>query len=60
MSNLEPINKRTSASIYLEYLNDWLTVSKMAEYYNMSEKRLSKLIDKGRKEHENNVNMHRI
>ena len=45
------ITKRTAESIYLEYVNDWLTVSKMAEYYSTSVKRLNKLIDKGRDEH---------
>lgn len=48
---MEAMSKRSAESIYLEFLNDWLTVKRMAEYYNKSEKQMNKLIDKGRDEH---------
>lgn len=41
-------HNRTNESVYLEYVNDWLTVAKMAEYYQISIKELSEIIDKGR------------
>lgn len=47
-----PISTRTPESIYLEYFNDWLTVSRMAEYYSVSEAKLNHLINAGRKAHE--------
>ncbi len=47
-----PFSERTAESIYLEYVNDWLTVVRMAENYNRSEEELTKLIDQGRKDHD--------
>ena len=47
-----PISTRTPESIYLEYFNDWLTVSRMAEYYSISEAKLNHIINAGRKAHE--------
>jgi hypothetical protein len=46
-----PISKRTPESIYLEYFNDWLTISRMAEYYYISESKLHTIINEGRKAH---------
>ena len=48
-------SKRTSADIYLEWVNDWLTISAMAENYGRTEKDMTEIIDKGRIEHEKNV-----
>jgi len=45
------MSKRTAESVYLEYLNDWLTVSRMAENYGRTEKQMNAIIDKGRNEH---------
>lgn len=42
---------RTKESIYLEYFNDWLTVDKMAEYYQTTKKNLLKLLEDGKFEH---------
>lgn len=52
---ITPFSKRTNANIYLEYVNDWLTVKAMAENYGRSEKAMLDIIDKGRVEHEENV-----
>jgi len=46
-----PNKLKSNEAIYLEYLNDWLTVSRMAEYYQMEEAELSKIIETGKKEH---------
>jgi len=45
--------KRTKKPIewYLEYLNDFVTVARMAEYYEMDEMELESLIDLGRAEY---------
>lgn len=48
---LTPMSKRTPESIYLEYLNDWLTVERMAENYGRTKAQMNKLIDKGREQH---------
>jgi len=54
-----PINARTPESIYLEYFNDWLTVSRMAEYYSISEAKLMNMISAGRKAQEKQDQKHR-
>ena len=33
MNTLTPMSKRTAEDIYLEYVNDWLTIDAMAENY---------------------------
>jgi len=48
---MKPFSKRTNEEIYLEWLNDWLTIKSMAENYNMHAQDLGNLIDKGRDEH---------
>lgn len=55
MEKLIPFSKRTAASIYLEFINDWLTIKAIAENYNMEEDAMLTLINKGRREHEENV-----
>ena len=40
--------KKKLISIYLEYLNDFLTVSRMAEYYGLSVEDMSTLIEMGK------------
>lgn len=43
--------KRTPIEWYLEYLNDFVTVARMAEYYGMDEMELEIIIDQGRAEY---------
>jgi hypothetical protein len=38
-------------SMYLDYLNDFLTIRGFAEYYGLTDKGAMRIIDKGRKEH---------
>lgn len=54
------LTNRTAESVYLEYLNDFLTVSRMAEYYNIKEEELNALIDKGRDEHIQKFNLNKL
>ena len=44
MKTLTPFSERTAESIYLEYVNDWLTIDKMAEYYQIEPEKLSQII----------------
>lgn len=44
MSALTPFNKRTAESIYLEYLNDWLTIDRMANNYQIEPEKLGQII----------------
>lgn len=53
---MKPFSRKTSIEIYLEYVNDWLTVEKMADNYNRSIEFMNNLIDNGRIKHENNAN----
>lgn len=50
-----PFSKRTVSDIYLEYINDWLTVSAMADNYGRTEQEMNEIINNGREEHEENV-----
>jgi hypothetical protein len=45
MKTLKPFSQRTPEEIYLEYLNDWLTIDAMAENYGIerSEEHTSEL-----------------
>lgn len=54
---MKPFSKRTAAEIYLEYVNDWITISAMAENYGRSEEEINNIIDNGRIQHEKNVKM---
>lgn len=44
MSTLTPFSKRTAEDIYLEYVNDWLTVDRMAEHYQIEPEKLGQII----------------
>jgi hypothetical protein len=44
MNALTPFSQRTPDEIYLEYLNDWLTIDAMAEYYGIEPERLGQII----------------
>jgi hypothetical protein len=47
--------KKELIKFYLEYVNDYLTVVKMAEDYNMYEYQVRELINIGRMLHEKEV-----
>ena len=38
------LNQRTIEEIYLEYVNDWLTIDAMAENYGIEPQKLAELI----------------
>jgi hypothetical protein len=48
---MKPFSKKTNEEIYLEWLNDYLTIQAMADNYDMKSKELETIIDKGRDEH---------
>ena len=54
MSNTS-LSHMTTESIYLEYLNDWLTVAAMAEHYGKTIWGMQFLINAGRDEHIKNL-----
>ena len=41
-------DKISPESIYLDFVNNYLTVKVMAEHYNMTEGKLRKMINKGK------------
>ena len=45
----------SAVDIYLDWVNNWLTVARMAEHYNLTESVMRALIQKGRQEHERRV-----
>ena len=44
MNTLTPFSKRTAEDIYLEYVNDWLTIDAMAENYGISPQKLGQIL----------------
>jgi hypothetical protein len=44
MNTLTPMSKRTAEDIYLEYVNDWLTIDAMAENYGIEPEKLGSLL----------------
>ena len=44
--------KEQLAAFYRQYINEFLTVEKFAAYHDMSEEDASKLVEMGRKFHE--------
>ena len=48
---MKAFSKKTNEEIYLEWLNDYITVKCMADNYNMNPKNLEILINKGREDH---------
>lgn len=38
------LNQRTIEEIYLEYVNDWLSIDSMAEYYGIEPEKLGSLL----------------
>ena len=49
---MKQLNEKSPEDIYLEYMNDWLTIKAMSEYYNCSMTVLVKKIDQGRVDRE--------
>ena len=47
--------KKTLIEFYLDWVNNYLTVSKMAEHYNLSNDTVKHLIEAGKIEHEKEV-----
>ena len=43
---------KTAAEIYLDYLNNWLSIEKMAESYGVTKSRMNLLIKRGKIKHE--------
>lgn len=41
---ITPMSKRTAEDIYLEYVNDWLTIDAMADNYGIEPEKLALLI----------------
>ncbi len=48
---MKAFSKRTDEEIYIEYVNDWLTIQAMAENYQISVGLMTDRINKGRKIH---------
>jgi hypothetical protein len=44
MNTLKPFSQRTPEEIYLEYLNDWLTIDAMADNYGIEPEKLGQII----------------
>ena len=41
----------SAEQVYLDWLNDWISVERMAEFYSIEPYELEKIIEKGRNEH---------
>jgi hypothetical protein len=44
METLSQIFQRTAEDVYLEYVNDWLTIDAMADSYGIEPERLGEII----------------
>ena len=44
MNTLKPFSQRSPEEIYLEYLNDWLTIDAMADNYGIEPEKLGQII----------------
>ena len=51
---IKPFSKKTDEEIYLEYVNDWLTVRAMADNYKRSYSWMYNKINKARVKYKNN------
>ena len=52
---MKAINKKSPEDIYLEYINEWLTIKAMSEYYNTTMTWMVKKIEEGNIEHKRNT-----
>lgn len=50
------LKNRPSEDVYLEWVNDWAMIERMAEHYNIKPDKLRKIIDKGWQENEAKAN----
>ena len=50
IKNMKAFSKKTNEEVYLEWLNDYLTIQGMANNYNRDAKEIKTIIDKGRQE----------
>ena len=50
LNQLEQITMKSDLEIYLEWVNDWLTVERMADYYSMTIEQMLERINNGREE----------
>jgi hypothetical protein len=48
---MKPMSQKTAQEVYLEWLNDWLTVEAMADNYNIPVTKLNELINEGRSDY---------
>jgi hypothetical protein len=44
MKTQTPFSKRTAEDIYLEYVNEWLTIDAMADNYQIKPEKLGQII----------------
>ncbi len=52
---LKPFSERTNAEIYLEFVNDWVTIEAMADNYGRNKATLSNIVANGKIEYENSL-----
>jgi hypothetical protein len=52
---MKPFSQKTDAEIYLEWVNDWLTISAMAENYGRSWYWMSKRVKKAKENYEKTI-----
>ena len=50
IKNMKAFSEKTNEEVYLEWLNDYLTIQGMADNYFRDAKEIKTIIDKGRKE----------
>lgn len=50
-----PDIKEHIISFYIDYVNNFLTIASMADYYHMSDSKVKELIELGRKYHFENM-----
>ena len=49
---MKAIDKKTKSELYLDYVNDWLTVEGMAEHYGITREKMLVILSEGKDEHE--------
>lgn len=52
--------KKALIDFYLDYINDFLTTERMAEYYGITKTECTRLIIMGKKYHEEKVQMYKL
>lgn len=54
---MQTITKKSVIAFYLEYFNNFLTIERMAEYYEMPEDDCRYLVDMGMRYHNESVDL---